>query len=265
MRKLYKDIIRPHIPTKKWLYWKGKNFLSLMAGPIAMKRKIRSLNHFDRRINSQNGEDGILQAIFAKIGLTNKFCVEFGVGNGFICNTRYLIEQQGWNFLQMDCKDKLPETIKNERISVENINALFRKYDVPKSFDLLSIDIDSNDYWVWKNIQGYIPRVIVIEYNASIPPTESRSIPYDPNFVWSGTDYFGASLLALAKLGKDKGYTLIGCDSQGVNAFFVLDELVRNNFKIRDIEKIYRAPRYGEKHRGKYTGHPKDERKMVQV
>ena len=86
----------------------------------------------------------------------------------------------------------------------------------------MSLDIDYNTYWVWKAISGYHPRVIVIEYNSSIPPTESKTVKYIPNVIWDGkTNYFGASLLALDSLGKSKGYTLVGCDSKGINAFFI--------------------------------------------
>lgn len=134
------------------------------------------------------------------------------------------------------------EKIKKEFITAENINQLLQKYRVPREFDLLSIDIDSNDYWVWKAIDNYSPRVVVIEYNSCIPPNESKTIKYDPNARWDGTDYFGASLLALAKLGKSKGYSLVYCESSGVNAFFVRNDLIKN-----------------------YIGYPKSNRPMVEV
>ena len=62
---------------------------------------------------------------------------------------------------------------------------------------------------------------------------------YDPEFRWDGTDYFGASLLALSKLGREKGYTLVGCDSMGVNSFFVDDELIPGRFVVRVVEELY--------------------------
>ena len=179
-----------------------------------------NINLHEKKIYSQNGEDGIIEFIFSKIGITNKFSVEFGVGNGFECNTILLLERMGWNGLMMDygadqkikwtsvlnkawsnrklgLKDNLKKDvtflkkivkqserttqfqtdIKNERITAENIQDLFQKYHVPKKFDLLSIDIDYNDYWVWKSIVDYFPRVVIIEYNSSIPPSESRAVP----------------------------------------------------------------------------------------
>lgn len=154
--------------------------------------------------------------------------------------------------------------IKIEKVTEENIQQLFHKYNVPKNFDLLSIDIDYNDYWVWKAITDYVPRVVVIEYNSSIPPTESKVVPYDPNASWDGTNYFGASLLALRNLGLSKGYTLVGCESRGVNAFFCKRDLVEG-IKIKDIEYLYRPPKYGQIINGVHIGHPPSSKKMIEI
>jgi hypothetical protein len=209
--------------------------------PSMNKGKIENINAFEQRIYSQNGEDGILKIIFDKIGTTNKFCAEFGVGDGTECNTRYLIEKCGWDFLQMDCGDNLPKTIKKEFVTAENINPLFKKYNVPMELDLLSIDIDSNDYWVWKSLSGYSPRVVAIEYNSYFPPTEAKVVKYEPFGKPKSPTCFGASLPAMEKLGKSKGYTLIASDNRGVNAFFVRSDLVKDHFAIKPVEEIYRA------------------------
>ena len=265
------------------------------------------INLHEKKIYSQNGEDGIIDYIFSKIGTTNKFSVEFGVGNGFECNTVYLQEKKNWNGLMMDYgadqgiqwknimnkvwsnrnlglvknikKDikfmkkiigrskratQFQLDIKIEKVTSANIQQLFQKYDVPKNFDLLSIDIDFNDYWVWEAIVDYYPRVVVIEYNSSIPPTESKVVPYDSDAIWDGTNYFGASLLALTNLGSKKGYTLVGCDNNGVNAFFCKSELL-DKFKIKDIQYLYRSPKYGEIVDGHYIGHPKSDKKMIEI
>ena len=272
-----------------------------------MNSEIFDINSHEKKIYSQNGEDGILEFIFSKIGTTNKFSVEFGVGNGFECNTVYLLEKKGWTGLMMDYgadqdiqwKGVLKKAwsnknigfsenikkyvnfskkiikrkersihytldIKNERITAENIENLFQKYQVPENFDLLSIDIDYNDFWVWKAISKFHPRVLVIEFNSSVPPTESKVVPYDPDAQWDGTNYFGASLLALKNLSLEKNYTLLGCDSNGVNAFFCKSDLVKN-FKIKDIEDLYRSPKYGEKINGVNIGHPPSSKKMIKI
>lgn len=194
---------------------------------------------FEKRFYSQNGEDGIIEAILARVGTTNRYFVEFGVEDGKVCNTRRLREK-GWSGLQMDPLDPPGPGVEREFVTAENIESLFKKYGVPREFDLLSIDVDGNDYWVWRAISGRRARVVVIEYNATVPPGESRVIAYDPRFRWDGTDYFGAGLSALAKLGRSKGYTLVACNSNGVNAFFVDDALVPGRFAPPPIERIYR-------------------------
>jgi len=265
VNKLFREIYQHFLKTRSKIKWIFKNLTASLIWPFAKDKKIKNINIFEQKIYSQNGEDGILKIIFNKIGVTNKFCVEFGVEDGTVCNTRYFIEKQGWDFLHMDQRKNLPPSIKKESVTAENINSLFKKYKVPEKFDLLSIDIDSNDYWVWKAISRYSPRVVVIEYNASIPPTESKAIKYNPKVRWDGTNYFGASLLALANLGKTKGYTLIGCDSRGINAFFIKNDLIKNNFVIKSVKEIYRPPRYGEKVNGKHVGHPPSNKSMIPV
>ena len=107
--------------------------------------------------------------------------------------------------------------------------------------------------------------MVVIEYNSSIPPTESKVVPYDPEAKWDGTNYFGASLLALKNLGLTKGYTLIGCDNAGVNAFFCKSELI-DGIKIGNIKDLYRSPRYGEIINGIHIGHPpQNTKKMIEI
>ncbi len=266
-----------------------------------------NINLHEKKIYSQNGEDGIIEFIFSVIGVTNKFSVEFGVGDGFECNTIYLLEKKKWKGLMMDYgaeqqihlntvmkkawssrngglannvkrgfkfirkiikrskrSIEFSRNVKIEKITAENIQQLFQKYNVPNDFDLLSIDIDYNDYWVWKAITDYSPRLVVIEYNSSIPPTESRVVPYNPDASWDGTNYFGASLLALRNLGLSKGYTLVGCDSRGVNAFFVKSDLIKR-IKINDIDQLYRSPQYGQLVNNVHIGHPPSDKKMIEI
>jgi hypothetical protein len=217
------------------------------------------------KVRSQHGEDGILEAIFRVVGTTNKYCAEFGAGSGRECNSAYLVRAQGWSGLWMDGNPRKSGAssgavkVRQEFITADNIAALFAKHGVPREFDLLSIDIDGNDYWVWKNLVDYRPRVVVIEYNAAVPPTEARVIAYDPAFVWQKTDYYGASLLALERLGHAKGYALVACDESGANAFFVEQKLAEGAFVPHTVSELYRAATY----RGG-GGHPPDPvRKMV--
>jgi hypothetical protein len=186
---------------------------------------------------SQNGEDGILQAIFSKIGTTNEFYVEFGTEDGTECNTRYLREKKAWKGLLMDATHQNELiNLKKEWINAENINQLFEKYQVPKNFDLLSIDIDFNDYWVLQaiDLNKFSPRVIVVEYNSHIPSNEARTVTYDPSRAWDFTsDYFGASAAAFYQFGVQKGYSLVYCESHGVNCFLVRNDALGTN--ISDV------------------------------
>lgn len=234
--------------------WKSKSTIDRFGG----------INIFEAKIFSQNGEDGIIAGIFAKICSTNKFFVEFGVGGGNECNTRYLLQFCRWQGLMMDAARGRNRHVKHEFINAENINSLLEKYHVPFEFDLLAIDIDGNDYWVWKALDNkYRPRVVVIEYNAKYEPPDSVAIEYDAHFQWDQTDYFGASLSALAKLAMAKGYTLVGCDSQGVNAFFVNAADARNHFQTRSVEELYRPPKFGLPIHNYF--HPPSGRSMIGV
>ena len=213
----------------------------------------RRIPFIERHEYSQNGEDGIIAAIFAMISTTNRYYVEFGVEDGIECNTRYLFKHKQWKGLLMDGSHENPALgLHKEFITAENIESLFAKYHVPTDFDLLSIDIDGNDYWVWKAIRNYRPRVVIMEYNACIPYTPAITIPYDPAFQWDKTDYYGASLSALVALGRGKGYTLVATDPCGVNAFFVQDDLVTGNFVLPAPEMLYHPAAFkgkpGNKH-----------------
>jgi hypothetical protein len=210
------------------------------------RRDPKRLNRYEYKVSSQNGEDGIIAEIFRRIGTTNRYLVEFGAANGAENNTALLV-RQGWGGLWMDADPVLIAdagqryraeieagrlTVLETFITAENIEDLFRQGKVPEEIDLLSIDIDRNDYYVWEKITHYRPRVVVIEYNAGAPPTMSWVVPYDAKgfgFNSFGTGN-GASLKALEELGNRKGYSLVGCDLCGVNAFFVRDDLLGDHF-----------------------------------
>ncbi len=209
-------------------------------------REPKRLNRYELKVCSQSGEDGIIAEIFRRVGTASRYFVEFGAADGFENNTALLV-RQGWSGLWIDGDTQAVNraralfaseiaagklTVLDEFITAENIEDLFRRGNVPEEFDLLSIDIDRNDYHVWEKITHYRPRVAVVEYNAGIPPTMSWVIPYDPkgygrNPFGSGN---GASLKALEELGAKKGYKLVGCNLCGVNGFFVRNDLVGERF-----------------------------------
>ncbi|MEM6583270.1 MAG: hypothetical protein AAF699_18480 [Pseudomonadota bacterium] len=207
------------------------------------RRTPSCLVNAEARTYSQNGEDGIIAEIFSRIGEGDKFVVEFGAQNGAECCSRNLIMNQGWKALLIDGSEKgviaarrlyaeFPSvTVSRKFIRVDNILDIFQSYKIPKSPDLLVIDIDGNDYWIWKEILTvYRPRAVVIEYNGKWGPARDWIMPYRPDHHWDGSANFGASLSALTRLGERSGYVLVGCDSRGINAFFVRGELVQDKF-----------------------------------
>ena len=222
----------------------------------------------ERRVHSQNGEDGILLYIFSKIGLTNRVTVEFGVGNGTQCNSANLIQNFGFTGLFMEGnkhdveEGKKIYALKSIKglnfvhafITQENINELISKNGIEGEIDLLNVDIDGNDYWVWKAIDCISPRVVVVEYNSSFGPDKSVTIPYKADFNrWDFHDsgwYHGASVGALAKLADEKGYDLVCCDSSGVNAFFVrkdinvFEKLSSAEAYYPELKRLYRGGTY---------------------
>lgn len=211
------------------------------------------LNDYQKRVLSQWGQDGVLEKIFETIGTTNKYFVEFGSsGNDSgMGNTAYL-RRSGFDGLLMDgyerpygneINDKRYE-VKIEFIKPSNINLLFQKYNVPKEFDFLSIDIDGQDFHVWNNLENYSPRVVSIEMNYHIEPGKDKVMHLQDDYVWSGGEMSGASVTALKKLGNKKGYALVAtCMS---DAIFVRNDLIfdnNNNLLFKNINNEFELVR----------------------
>lgn len=204
------------------------------------------LDQYAERIYSQNGEDGILREIFKRIGVINKFCVDLGAFNGIQSSNVAALLDEGWDGILIDgeAKGENPhEPVLNHFITAENVNELLDQYHCPEEFDLISIDINGNDYWVWKALK-YKPRVVVIEYNGHISPDISSVIEYEPNFIYRNDDYFSASILAMSNLGNEKGYRLIYCDVNGVNAIFVKFQYM-DKFDSYSINELWRPLSFG--------------------
>ena len=224
--------------------WLWRNLKSSLAFAFAWQGRGRGaltdLTAYEQKTYSQHGEDGILKAIFRKLGTASKSCVELNIGDGVESNTRLLI-QSGWHSLLMGRDKRAPA---EKPLSPVNIGAFLRKCSVPEEFDLLSINLGYNTYWVWKAIEGYRPRVVAVEYNGLIPLGKRIVVEYDPDAVWNRRDeYFGASFLAIVELGRQKGYNLVACDSTGVEAFFVRSDLAAGNSRSAGVDELYRPLR----------------------
>lgn len=225
--------------------------------------KVVDLSKWEKGVYSQQGEDGIIAAIFKHIGAPTQYFVEFGAWDGeFLSNTKLLRTHLNWKGLLLDCDHEKPEiNLHKAFITAENINELFAQYQVPEEFDLLSVDIDYNDFYIWKALDDkYRPRLIVMEYNSSLLPNEDKVVVYQPTHMWDFTNYFGGSILAFYNLGLKKGYTLVYADNRGVNLFFVRSDLLENRnwvFKnAGNVEKIYKAPKYGKAPDGGHSADP---------
>lgn len=229
---------------------------------------------------SQAGEDGVLEAIFEIIEPTTKYFVEFGAGEGVdLSNARHFVVNHGWKGLLMEGDEELAKKLVDNYqqypevkalqawIYPGNIETLLRRYGAPKDLDVISIDIDSNDYYIWKVMHEYRPKVVVIEYNPSFAPPEKMVVEFSPFNYWDGSDFYGASLQSLYDLGKEKGYELVHCTGAGNNAIFV-DGKYYDRFKIEDNspERLYQPPDYGIAGAGVgpgKLGHPSSENYKV--
>lgn len=227
----------------------------------------KCIERYGFKVYSQNDEDGIIEEIFNRIGTTNKKFIEFGVQDGLESNGHYLL-LKGWTGFWIECDSESVKkinknfynVIKNKKLFVaeeyitkENINDIFLNNNQCGEIDLLSIDIDGNDYHVWNNITSVNPRVVVIEYNAKFPPSCEWIMPYCEHHMWDGGDKHGASLAALERLAHEKGYMLVGTNISGVNAFFVREDCVKDSFAKKTVRELYNPPRFYKRY---YTGHP---------
>lgn len=186
---------------------------------------------------SAGGEDGVLLRLFERIGATNRYFVEFGAWDGrHESNTALLRLHHGWQGLLMEGSDRADGAlVRREFVTPENVEALFDRYRVPSTFDLLSIDIDGQDYWVWSAIERWVPRVVIVEYNIFFMPTCAKTVAYDTTFRWDRERhqrYHGASLAALEKLGRSKGYALAWTEPFHPNAIFVHEDALPADVRL---------------------------------
>jgi len=191
---------------------------------------------YELRVFSQNGEDGVIAEILGRIGSGSRYFVEFGTGGGVEANCVLLADVFDWTGLFMDGDPRLAELLErkylgHDRISTrqaivrpDNVDELFAQAGVPSEPDVLSIDIDGGDYYVWEALTTCRPRLVVIEYNSGLGPTRRLVQPTGAG-PWDRTAFFGASIAALQTLGERKGYVLVHTDLSGNNAFFVREDL----------------------------------------
>jgi len=222
-----------------------------------------SFDDVEFRAFSQNGEDGILLFIFALIGMGSRRSIEICAGDGIQCNTANLIVNHGWTGLLFEGNEHLaqtgrafyaslgdtfchPPTIANEWITRENINQLIKTNGFDGAVDLLSLDLDGVDYWVWEAIDVIRPRVVIAEIQCIWGAERAVTVPYRQEFRTQFIDkfgvYSGASLPAFVKLARRKGYRLVGVQRLGFNAIFIEDGVGEDLLPEVDIESCVDRP-----------------------
>lgn len=228
----------------------------LMSEAIKSKRRIASLSEVEFSVFSQFGDDGIIQWLLNNLEFPEKTFVEFGVEDYQESNTRFLMMNNNWSGLVMDGAEANVEQIINAEyfwqytlsakaafIDTDNINSLLSSTELGKEVGILHIDLDGNDYWIWKEINVISPIVVILEYNSVFGIDRAITIPYEKDFYRTSAHhsnlYFGASLRALHRLSTDKGYSFIGCNSAGNNAYFVRKDKLNDSVCETSLEHGY--------------------------
>jgi hypothetical protein len=218
-----------------------------------------SLRDVGFRKYSQFEEDGILLYIFSLLSPINRTCVEICAGSGRQCNTANLIINHGWWGHLFDGNEQnvkagvkfytknkdtflYPPKFTKAWITAENVNDQISNSGAIGPIDLLSLDMDGVDYWVWKAITIIEPQVVLCETHNPIPPDRVLTVPYNPKFVFDSENYRGASLAAMTKLGREKGYRLIGTHRFGFNAFFIKNGVGEGFFPEVDPDSCVKDP-----------------------
>ena len=188
------------------------------------------------RLRSQNEEDGIILALMKAGGLKTRKFVEIGSGSTG-GNAATLAADFGWSGLMVDASRKAIEQAKTTfafnpgvqavraMVTPDTIDALITNHGLAGEVDLLSIDVDSIDYWLLEGVTTCSARVLIMEYNALFGPARAVSLPNAPRPADAPKGYSGASLAAIEKLARRKGYRLVLCEESGINAFFLRNDV----------------------------------------
>ncbi|GAB3981223.1 hypothetical protein GCM10028806_50540 [Spirosoma terrae] len=236
--------------------------LVMGAALAKLARQANSLREAEFKVFSQFGDDGIIQYLISRIKPRVDTFVEFGVENYEEANTRFLLLNDNWKGLIIDGSPAFIDSIKASAfywrhslkavasfVTAENINQLLINNGITGQIGLLSIDIDGNDYWVWKAITVVDADIVVVEYNSLFGAERSISVPYKPDFVREQAHYsylyFGASLPALYNLAIEKGYAFVGCNQAGNNAYFVKQDKL-NGIPGLSVDEGYVYSRFRE-------------------
>jgi hypothetical protein len=212
------------------------------------------------KLFSQFEEDGKLLYLFSLLNFSNKTFIEFGADDGINSNSANLYFHHNFNGLFIDGnpkaiergryffsrhqnKDRKAPIFVESFITAENINSLFEANGFTGEIGLLSIDIDGNDYWVWKAIGVVKPQVVIIETHNEFGMNDII-VPYDPEYFYPGKhpDYHGASPVAMTKLAERKGYRLVGANELGFNFIYLREDLLIDQIPTVSVESLLQHP-----------------------
>jgi hypothetical protein len=222
--------------------------LALLTGAhasftVGQLKTLQTLADAEFKVFSQWGEDGIIEWLISKLPQIPTSFIEFGVQSYSESNTRFLTHHRNWRGLIMDCSVEYMENLRKSSmywrfdltavtafVDRDNINGLIRDNGYAGDLGILSIDIDSTDYWVWDAITTVNPWIVIAEYNAVFGDLRALTIPYAPTFDRMAAHpsglYWGASIGALTQLAEKRGYSLLGTNRAGCNAFFIRKDLL---------------------------------------
>ncbi len=227
----------------------------------------RPISDFGFSVYSQTDEDGILLYLFSIIGTTNRQAVEICAGDGIECNAANLVINHGWHALLIDgdpihvakgqrfySRHRLthifPPKVVQGWVTRDGVNDLIYSNGFSGDVDLLSLDLDGVDYWIWESITAISPRVVVLEYQDILGPERSWTVPYADDFTagahsmtGSMPNFAGASLSAFTKLGKRKGYRLVGVNRYGFNAFYLREDVGVDHFPEVPVGDCFGHPK----------------------
>lgn len=213
-----------------------------------------------RRFFSQNDEDGILLEILRRLEISEpSVFLEFGVDDGTECNTIILLAF-GWRGVWVS-GGTLSFHLPNEKVRLKFVRRWITRENAASSaleglaavnadfrdVRVASVDLDGNDGPIVRALlaAGVAPDVFIVEYNAKFPPGAEFEMPYDDEHVWQKDDYQGVSLQSWMGIFASK-YTLVACNENGTNAFFVKsDHMQRFDDVPKNIDQIYRIGHYG--------------------
>ncbi len=214
------------------------------------------------KVFSQFGDDGLIQYCLSKIapGIPKTF-VEFGIQDYSESNTRFLLQGYAWSGLVIDGSSKFIKTLRDSDISwrnnIKSINAWITKENIDElvssygaqGLGILSIDIDGNDYWIWEAIKSVDPWIVIVEWNALFGPKKKITVPYRADFdrtaAHHSNQFYGASLSALDSLAKSRGFSLVGVNSAGNNAYFIKTQRL-GELKETSPDEAYRTPAFND-------------------